>query len=153
MFNTARKLEIFVIVSIIALIGIIYAFTKQPVSAPITENQPVNQNTAVNPNTSINPEVNPSPTPTRSQEVPTTTIVYPGQDGKTALELLKANHRVDTKHYSYGDMVTGIDGITPDSSHFWAFYINDQISQVGASSYVTKSSDTIKWQIDEISNQ
>lgn len=120
----AKRLEIFIIVAIIAVIGIIYAFTR-PVSAPTKDDA-------------------------AKQQVPTSTVVYQGQDGKNALDLLKASHRVDVKHYSFGDMVTGIDGLTPDSSHFWAFYVNDKLSDIGASAYVTKSSDTLKWQMDEI---
>ena len=125
---TARRLEIFVIVVIIATAGIIYAFTQKPVLAPSTE---VSQNQNL-------------------QQVPTNTVEYKGVDGKNAFELLKASHAVDAKHYSFGDLVTGIDGVTPDASHFWAMYVNGEFSQVGASQYITKSSDTIKWQIDTV---
>ena len=138
--NTLRKIEIFVIVVIIALIGIVFAF-KKPVLAPITNNNGL-------PN-GIKQE---EPTSTGAL-VPTNVIEYKGQDGQNALDLLKAKHKVEAKHYSFGDLVIGIDGITPDANHFWAMYINDQFSQVGASAYVTKSTDTIKWQIDEVSKQ
>lgn len=63
---------------------------------------------------------------------------------------LKANHQVDATHYSFGDLVTGIDGLKPDSKHFWALYVNGQFSQVGASAYVTKSTDQIKWEVDAV---
>ena len=147
---TARKIEIFVIVVIIALVGIIYAFQQTPVLAPTNDTVTTDQNNQTTPstNTSVKPGTDPAPPP--AQQVPTTTITYQGQDGKNALELLKANHQVEAKHYSFGDLVTGIDGVTPDSKHFWALYINDKFSQVGASSYITKSSDTIKWQMDSI---
>ncbi len=123
---SGKKFEIFVIVAVIALIGIVYALTRTPVLAPAT--QETNQ----------------------QQQVPTTTIEYQGQDGRTALDLLKASHTVEAKSYSFGDLVTGIDGISPDASHFWAMYVNGEFSQVGASAYVTKSTDVIKWQMDEI---
>lgn len=135
MNNIARRLEIFVIVVIIAFIGIVYAFKQHTVLAP-TINAPVSQTDDQS---------------TPQQQVPTTVITYQGQTGQTALAILQAGHRVDVKHYSFGDMVTGIDGITPDVQHFWSFYVNGTMSQVGASSYVTKSSDQIKWQIDTIS--
>ena len=138
MFNIFRKLEIFVIVVIVAVIGIIYAFKQKPV-VPTT-------NLAVNSQLSTQPSLDTIP----ASQVPATTIVYPGQDGKNALELLKAGHQVVATHYSFGDMVTGIDGIAPDKDHFWAMYVNDQFSQVGASAYVTKSTDTIKWQTDAV---
>ena len=151
MNNIGKKLEIFVIVVIIAAIGIIYAF-KKPNSTLLSTNlqTPSQQNTQVTPNTGTSVRSGNNEVPPPTQQVPTSTIEYKGVDGKNALELLQTSHRVDVKHYSFGDLVTGIDGIQPDSSHFWAMYVNGNFSQVGASSYVTKSSDTIKWEIDAV---
>ncbi len=151
---TVKRLEIFVIVSIIAIIGIIYAFTQKPVLAPVANQQRQSQvaddsDTSANA-TSVNTNLNLN-TQTAPAEVPTTTVTYQGVDGKNALELLQASHQVDVKHYSFGDLVTGIDGITPDSSHFWAMYVNGQFSQVGASAYQTKSTDSVKWEVDAVS--
>lgn len=126
MNSAFKKLEIFVIVVVIAVIGIIYAFRQTSTPAPAATKQV-------------------------SQSVKQS-IEYSGQDGKTAFELLKANHQVEAKHYSFGDMVVSIDGVAPDANHFWAFYVNGQFSQVGASAYITKSTDQIKWQLDEIKN-
>ncbi|HEX9503279.1 MAG TPA: DUF4430 domain-containing protein [Patescibacteria group bacterium] len=134
---TARRLEIFVIVTIIALIGVIYALTKKPVLAPAT-------NTGINQSQNQNPRIAPG------EPNPSAPVEYKGQNGKNALELLKLAHKVDVKSYSFGDMVTGIDGITPDAKHFWAMYVNGKFSQVGASQYMTKLEDSIKWQIDAI---
>lgn len=79
-----------------------------------------------------------------------TQVTYQGIDGQNALQILEASHKVDVKHYSFGDMVTGIDGTTPDSAHTWSFYVNGKLSDVGAGDYVTKSSDSLKWQLDAI---
>jgi hypothetical protein len=133
---TARRVEIFIIVVIIAVIGVVYALTRTPVLAPATDQSQVNQNQ--NQGIAVG-EPNPS-----------APIEYKGQDGKNALDLLKASHRVDVKSYSFGDMVTGIDGISPDANHFWAMYVNGQMSQVGASQYVTKNGESIEWKLEEI---
>ena len=130
-----KKLEMFVVVVAIALIGIIYAFKQSPILAPTN-----------------NPVVTQANDQHAPQMVPTSTVEYQGQDGKTALDLLQGTHQVDVKHYSFGDMVTGIDGLTADAKHFWAMYVNDQFSQVGASALVTKTTDKIKWQIEEVKN-
>ncbi len=121
---SARRLEIFIIVSIIAGVGIVYAMTQKPVLAPSTQQQ--------------------------QQQVPVSTVEYTGVEGRTALDLLKQTHVVEVKNYSFGDLVTGIDGVSPDANHFWAMYVNGEFSQVGASAYITKSSDQIKWQIEEV---
>ena len=79
------------------------------------------------------------------------TIEYKGSEGKSALELLKQTHTVETKTYEgLGELVTSIDGQAAASNQFWAFYINGQQSQVGASAYITKDSDTIVWKLEEI---
>ncbi len=136
---TARRLEIFVIIVIIAVIGIVFAFK---------------QNLNMDPALSQNPAVQNDQTreTDESVQVPASVITYQGQDGKNALELLQAAHRVEVKSYSFGDLVTSINGIAPDSTHFWAMYVNGQFSQVGASAYQTKSTDQIRWQIDAVNN-
>ena len=78
-------------------------------------------------------------------------VAYNGEDGKTAFELLKSRHQVKSKNpLGSGEFVVAIDGIKPSDGYFWAFYVNDSLSQVGASSYITKTGDKILWKIEEI---
>jgi hypothetical protein len=71
--------------------------------------------------------------------------------GENAVDLLKADHQIDTKSYSgIGEMVLSIDGVAPDSKHFWEFFVNGKSSNVGASSYVLKAGDKIEWKLSEI---
>lgn len=123
-FLRAKRLEVFVIVTIIAVIGIIYALTR----------------TANAPSSSSDTQA--------VQQVGTSDVTYDGQDGRNALELLKVFHRVDTKDTSYGPQIIGIDGLTPDSSHYWAFYVNGSLAQVGADKYVTHNNDKIEWKVE-----
>lgn len=78
------------------------------------------------------------------------TITYQGVEGKNALELLKDNHEVATDVYDFGELVTGIDGLSAEESNFWAFYINGEQAQVGAGDYQTKPEDTIEWKLEAI---
>lgn len=77
----------------------------------------------------------------------TTQISYNGQTGIDALQLLKNHAVVVTKHYSFGDMVTSINGTVGKGPKYWTFYVNGQEASVGAGSYVTKSTDTIMWKL------
>lgn len=77
-------------------------------------------------------------------------IGYAGVEGKNALELLQASHQVEVKHYDFGDQVIAIDGVAPDSTHFWAFYVNDKLADVGAGGYQTKDGDRITWKLDAL---
>lgn len=77
-------------------------------------------------------------------------ISYQGQEGVTALELLKNTHQVETASYDFGEMVNSIDGVKPGENQFWSFYINGEMATEGADTYVTKSSDTLSWKLDNI---
>lgn len=77
-----------------------------------------------------------------------TDISYQGQEGRTALELLKEKHKVETKSFDFGEMVVGIDGRVATDNEFWAFYINGNPAQVGAGDYQTKDSDSITWKLE-----
>lgn len=128
----ARKIEVFIIVAIIGVFGAVYALTHEKVSAPTNETQEQTQDNKDS-----------------VQLVPSSTIKYQGQTGQTALELLKSSHRVDTKSTSFGDMVVGVDGVGVDESkQYWAFYVNGALSQEGAGTYQTKSTDQIEWKVE-----
>lgn len=142
MNNAFKKIEMFVVVVIIASIGIVYAFKQQPTSMSVVKDTKDTGKMATMSSA--------APSNDLDQQAPETTIIYAGEDGKNAMELLRAGHQVDVKSYDFGDLVVSIDGIIPDSNHFWAMYVNGEMSQVGASLYITKSSDSIKWQIDEV---
>lgn len=78
------------------------------------------------------------------------TVAYEGQDGKTALELLKNGADVKTQTFDYGEMVSSINGVTANESQFWGFYVNGEMAPVGAGEYKTKNGEEIKWQLEEI---
>ena len=77
------------------------------------------------------------------------TYSYAGQDGKTALELLKAvypNTRTKVSG-SLGEQVMGINGREAGSNEYWQFLVNGKAADVGPSAYVTKSTDMIEWKL------
>ncbi|MBI3261383.1 DUF4430 domain-containing protein [Candidatus Berkelbacteria bacterium] len=79
------------------------------------------------------------------------TVSYQGLENKTALELLRLVAHVETKNFGeLGDMVTEIDGIAADNGHFWALYVNGKQSEVGASTYKTKTGEQVEWRYEAI---
>lgn len=76
-----------------------------------------------------------------------TQLSYKGQTGQNALNLLKKHATVTTKHYSFGDQVTSINGVKGAGPKYWTFYINGKMAEVGAGSYTTKSTDTLMWRL------
>jgi len=75
-------------------------------------------------------------------------INYQGQEGKSALELLKNQHQVETQPFGNDEFVQSINGIKPEPNQFWAFYVNGAQAQVGAGSYITKDGDQIEWKLE-----
>ncbi len=73
-------------------------------------------------------------------------ITLYARGGSTVLELLKRQHRVETKTYPMGQMVTGIgnrkNGL---EGHYWTYYINGAAAAESADKYVVKQGDRIEW--------
>jgi hypothetical protein len=83
-----------------------------------------------------------------AQTVRRTIVNYQGVAGMNALAILKQKHHVQTKTYSgLGEEVTSIDGVVANSKHYWAFYVNGKMAQVGAGTYTTKPNDTLTWKL------
>lgn len=78
-----------------------------------------------------------------------TSYLYSGQDGKTALELLKTAYPNTTTKSSgsLGEQVMSINGKEAKSNEYWQFLVNGTAATVGAGSYVTKSTDMIEWRL------
>ena len=77
-------------------------------------------------------------------------ISYEGQDGKTALELLKEGRDVKTEESSIGVFVTGIDDTENTNEKFWMFYVDDQLAPLGADQYKTKAGEKIEWRFEKL---
>ena len=93
--------------------------------------------------------------PERSIEklVQTCEITYQGSEGNSALDLLKSSYKVETQSFSFGEMVSTIDGVASPATHFWAFYVNGKQAEVGSGEYITKDSDIIVWKLEKIQTQ
>jgi hypothetical protein len=91
------------------------------------------------------PTTTPAPT---SSATASTGIVYEGESGKTALELLKKNHTVTEDTSAMGTFVKAIDGKEAHDGQYWAFYLNGTYSVTPAAGYLTKSTDHIEWKYE-----
>jgi hypothetical protein len=76
-----------------------------------------------------------------------TQISYKGTNNVNAYVLLKKYAVVQAKHYSFGYFVTSINGVAGNGPKYWTMYVNGKESNVGASDYITKDSDTITWKL------
>jgi len=75
------------------------------------------------------------------------TFSYKGEAGKDAFQLLKIKTPVEQ---APSGLVISINGRKADNEkrEFWAFYVNEEMAQVGPGEYQTKSTDHIIWKIE-----
>lgn len=85
-----------------------------------------------------------------NSNIQTSLYSYQGEDGKTALQILKEKYSVETENSSFGEMVKSIGGKAADDKNFWAFKVNGQMSPEGAGAYQTKADDQITWELTAI---
>ena len=52
----------------------------------------------------------------------------------------------------YGFFVDEINGKAndADTNEYWSFYVNDQLAEVGVSSYTLQQDDVITWKYEEV---
>lgn len=81
------------------------------------------------------------------QQSQTTDVKYNGVEGSNALDLLKKYAKVETKHYSFGDLVTSINGTAGNGPKYWSFFVNGKMSDIGAGAYITHTGDAIEWKL------
>lgn len=88
-------------------------------------------------------------TQTKQSVAAVSAIAYDGEDGKNALDLLKSKTQIQTQDSSIGIFVISINGVTNSEDHFWMFYVNGELAQVGPDQYITKNADKIEWRYDQ----
>lgn len=74
-------------------------------------------------------------------------VTYSGIEGENALATLKTtNDQVVTKDSEYGEYVDSINGLVGGTDgKYWSFYIDGELSDVGAGSYVAKGGEKFEW--------
>jgi len=90
------------------------------------------------------PKAAPAATPAREARL---VIAYEGEDGKTALELLKSRASVRTSSSPLGELVEEINGVRSDNGYYLIYYINGSMAKTGAGNYLTKTGDRIEWKL------
>jgi hypothetical protein len=144
--NNLQRIELFIVVVIIALFGIVYAVKQSPALSDEAPELATNSETQSSVGLRLS---NTAEFKDLVVQVPTTEISYNGESGKTALEILQSAHEVELEN----DSVVAIDGVIPDDKHFWAMYINGNFSTTTTANYKTQSADSITWRMDEIANR
>ncbi len=80
-------------------------------------------------------------------------VSYQGETGKTVLELLQRNHKVDTRDSSIGTLITGIDGVanvqtSATNGKAWIYYVDDQQGISAPNEAQTQDGQTVEWRYE-----
>jgi hypothetical protein len=84
------------------------------------------------------------PPPARSE---TLVLAYEGEDGKTALDLLKAKAKVRTSTNQFGELVEEINGVRSEGGSYLIYFVNGAKAKTGAGNYITKKGEKIEWRL------
>jgi hypothetical protein len=68
--------------------------------------------------------------------------------GQTAYDLTKEQVAVEASNFSYGVMVTGINGVYNSDTHFWMFYLNGESATQGADKTILVKGDRVTWKYE-----
>ena len=74
-------------------------------------------------------------------------LAYNGEDGRTALELLKARARVRTSTSDLGELVEEINGVRSGEGYNLIYFVNGTMAKTGAANYVSRTADRIEWKL------
>ena len=76
------------------------------------------------------------------------TFSYEGENGKTALDLLKSKADAQVSESSFGSFVISINGTSNSDNQFWMLYVNGELATTGADQVQTKDGDKIDWRFE-----
>ena len=90
--------------------------------------------------------------PSAQPELGRTEIAYTAQPGITSLEqLLDEVQDVAVEESQYGKFVDAIEGHQNGTDgKYWSFYVNDEMAQVGADTYIQKEGDRVLWKFQKL---
>ena len=71
--------------------------------------------------------------------------IYAEEDNQNAFALTEKFAEIEYQVFDFGNLITSINGLAADSSHYWGLYINDEFSLVGASDVTLKKNDKVSW--------
>ena len=74
------------------------------------------------------------------------------EKGKTALEAMEDLVPVEYTTSEYGAFVTGINGVSTGSDHYWALYVDGEYASQGIGSYVLEESMLVEWKLEELTD-
>jgi len=85
-------------------------------------------------------------TPAPDEKLQASYIYIATESGQLALDLIQANAQVETQDYGdAGQFVTSINGLAGNNEYYWAFYVNNDYAQQGASQTVLQAGDVIRF--------
>jgi hypothetical protein len=62
---------------------------------------------------------------------------------ESAFDGLKRVAVVDYRIFTTGAMITGINGVKSDDEHYWLYFVNDEMPEIGADYYYPNDGDVI----------
>lgn len=116
-----------------------------PRVAPQTENVNIEPQIDVNQTISVDLEIG---------DVIFNLEVLPGTTAFEMMEQTKEEHALgfEFSESDFGIYITSINGVesSTETNEYWSYYINDELGEIGISSYILQDGDLITWRYEKI---
>ena len=87
---------------------------------------------------------------TITTQQPVDRVAYIGTKGLSILTQLRQVAQVETQTSSYGEYVTGINGLQGGTDgKYWTYYIDGKLATVGAASYTSIGGERVEWKFEK----
>ena len=68
------------------------------------------------------------------------------ENGTSVFDVLNRSFDIEFNEYEgLGKMVVSIDGVSSNSTHYWLYWVNGELAQVGADSYFLTEDSEVEW--------
>jgi hypothetical protein len=83
------------------------------------------------------------------EAAPATELSFTATKGRSVLDQLKQQAKVETQDSAYGPFVSAINGVKGgEGGKYWSYYVNDALAQKGAADYITVGGEKITWKLE-----
>lgn len=75
---------------------------------------------------------------------------FEAEKSSNAFDVMKENIILEFEEYSFGALVTSVEGIAPPEGYYLALYVNGAYAEKGISDYTLEENTIIEWKMESL---
>lgn len=73
------------------------------------------------------------------------------KNGTTAFDVFNQTLNLNySTHPVYGNFISGINEVEQNTTHYWQYYVDGELGQVGVDNYLITESVTLEWRLETV---